>query len=59
MKGEFRLGEVEISGEITHAAFSLCQRVDHLEADGVGQRFEHLPGLLGIQGVLDHKSLIP
>ena len=59
VKGEFGLGEVEIPGEITDAAFSLCQHLDHLKADRVGQRFEHLPGLLGIQSVLDHKSHIP
>ena len=59
VKGELRLGEVEISGEITDAAFALSQRMDHVQADGVGQRFEQLPGLLGIEGVLGHKSCIP
>ena len=59
VKGELRLGEVEISGEITDAAFTLSQRMDYVQADGVGKRFEQLPGLFGIQGVLDHKSCIP
>ena len=56
MKGELRLGEVEISCEITDASFALCQRMDHVEADRVGQCFEQLPRLLDIEGVLDHKS---
>jgi hypothetical protein len=30
--------------------------MDHVQADGVSKRFEHLPGLLGIESVLDHRS---
>ena len=59
VKGEFGLGKIKIAGQITDAAFALRQCMDHVQADGVGQRFEQLPGLLGIQGVLDHKSRIP
>ena len=59
MKRELRLGEVEITGEVTNASFALCQRMDHVEADRVGQCFEHLPGLLGAEGVLDHRSSVP
>jgi len=33
--------------------------MDHVEADRVGQRLEQLPGLLDIEGVLDHKSSAP
>ena len=59
MKRELRLGEVEITGEVTDAAFALRQRMDHVEADRVGQCFEQLPRLLDIEGVLDHKSSVP
>ena len=59
MKRELRLGEVEITGEVTDAAFTLRQRMDHVEADRVGQCFEQLPRLLAIEGVLDHKSSAP
>ena len=59
MKRELRLGEVEITGEVTDAAFTLRQRMDHVEADRVGQCFEQLPRLLAIEGVLDHKSSVP
>ena len=59
VKREFRLGKMEIAGEITDAAFPLGQRMDHVEANGVGQRFEQLPRLLTIKGVLDHKSSVP
>ena len=59
VKREFRLGEVEITGEITDAPFALGQRMDHVEADRVGQRLKQLPGLLDIEGVLDHKSSAP
>ena len=47
---------MEISGEVTDAAFALRQSMDHVQADGVSKRFEHLPGLLDIEGVLDHRS---
>ena len=59
MKGELRLGEVEITGEVADAAFALRQCMNHVEADGVGQCFEQLPRLLDIEGVLDHKSSVP
>jgi len=59
VEGEFRLGEVEITGEITDASFALRQRMDHVEADRVGQCFEQLPRLLAVEGVLDHKSSVP
>ena len=36
MKRELRLGEVEITCEVTDAAFTLRQRMDHVEADRVG-----------------------
>ena len=59
MKGKFGLGEVEIPRQIADASFSKRQSMNHLEADGIGKRFEHLPGLLGIEGVLHHKSSVP
>ena len=59
MKRELRLGEVEITCEVTDAAFTLRKRMDHVEADRVGQCFEQLPRLLAIEGVLDHKSSVP
>ena len=59
MKRELRLGEVEITGEVTDAAFTLRERMDYVEADRVGQCFEQLPRLLAIEGVLDHKSSVP
>ena len=59
MEREFRLGEVELTGEVTDASFPLCQRMDHVETDRVGQCFEQLPRLLPVEGVLDHKSSVP
>jgi len=59
MKRELRLGEVEITSEVTYAAFTLRQCMDYVEADRVGQCFEQLPRLLTIQGVLDHNSSVP
>ena len=59
MKRELRLGEVEISGEVTDAAFALRQRMDYVETDRVGQCFEQLPRLIPVEGVLDHKSSAP
>ena len=59
VKGEFRLGKMEICCQIADAAFAPRQRMDHVEADGVSQRFEQLPRLLSIEGVLDHKSSVP
>ena len=59
MERELRLGEVELTGEVTDASFPLCQRMDHVETDRVGQCFEQLPRLLSIEGVLDHKSSVP
>ena len=59
VKGELRLGQVEIPCQVTDAAFAKRQRMDHLKPDRVGQCFEHPPRLLGIEGVLDHKSCIP
>ena len=59
VKRELRLGEVEVSSEVTDASFALRQRMDHVEADRVGQCFEHLPRLFDIEGVLDHKISLP
>ena len=59
MERELRLGEVEITGEVTDASFALRQRMDHVETDRVGQCFEQLPRLLPVEGVLDHKSSAP
>ena len=59
MERELRLGEVELTGEVTDASFPLCQRMDHVETDRVGQCFEQLPRLLPVEGVLDHKSSVP
>ena len=59
MERELRLGEVELTGELTDASFALRQRMDHFETDRVGQCFEQLPRLLPVEGVLDHKSSVP
>ena len=59
MKRELRLGKVEITGEVTDAAFTLRQCMDYVEADRVGQCFEQPPRLLTIDGVLDHRSSGP
>ena len=56
MERELRLGELEITGELTDAPFALRQRMDHVEADGVGQCFKQPPRLFDIEGVLDHKN---
>ena len=56
MERELRLGEIELTGEVTDASFPLRQRMDHVEADGVGQCFKQPPGLFDIEGVLDHKN---
>ena len=59
MERELRLGELEITGEVTDASFPLRQHMDHVETDRVGQCFEQLPRLLPIEGVLDHTSSVP
>ena len=59
VKGELGLGEVEIFGQITHAAFSIRQSMNHLKANRVGQGLEHWPGLVGAEGVLNHRSCFP
>ena len=59
MEREPRLGEVEITGEVTDTSFALRQRMDHVETDRVGQCFEQLSRLLPVEGVLDHKSSVP
>ena len=46
----------ELTGELTDAPFALRQRMDHVEADGVGQCFKQPPRLFDIEGVLDHKN---
>jgi len=50
VKRELRLGQIQIGGEVTHAALTAGQRLNHLQAEGFGEGPEQRPGLLGLEG---------
>jgi hypothetical protein len=49
MKREFRLGQIQVAGEVTDAAFAVLQGVHHLQADRFGQGAQQRLGLVRSQ----------
>ena len=50
MEGELRLGQAQIGGEIADAALAAAQRLNHLQAQGLGEGLEQGSGLIGLDG---------
>jgi len=49
MKGELRLGQIQIAGEVTDAALAVLQGLHHLKADRLGQGAQEPLGLIRSQ----------
>lgn len=50
MKGEFRLGQAQLRGELTDTALTAAEGLNHLQADRVRQGPEQGPGVIGREG---------
>ena len=51
MKREFRLGQIQVAGEVTDAALAAGQGLYHLQADRLGQGAQQPLGLIRSQRI--------
>ena len=50
MKGELRLGQIQIAGEIADAALTARQGFHHLQTHRIGEGLQQLARLVGLEG---------
>jgi chromate transport protein ChrA len=58
MKRELRLGQAQLGREVADAALAAAQHLQHLQAQGIGEGLEPLPGQLGGDGVIQNTHAI-
>ena len=50
MEGELRLGQLQVAGEIAHAALTARQGLHHLQAHRIGEGLQQLARLISLEG---------